>query len=150
MLDLVLYLYGLPEWGFLDVYTYIYINLRYIMKCSYIWASKTVCVNHLNIPNWNQLSSRKQYSGSEHCSLKCWPLRSLAVVGLKGRSSWKRFRQRLQKSWSAECLNYALWLQQEWWSQRWGWWGKMLVTFNIWHFGVTFELSPLQWMIEII
>ena len=49
MLDLVLYLYGLPEWGFLDVYTYIYIDLRYIMKCSYIWASKTVCVNHLNI-----------------------------------------------------------------------------------------------------
>ena len=63
------------------------------------------------------LKALKRYSTNKHIAAWCVATLEMpsfegaAAVGLKGRSSRKRFRQRLRKSWAAECLNYALWFQ---------------------------------------
>ena len=63
------------------------------------------------------LKALKRYSTNKYIAAWCVATLEMpsfegaAAVGLKGRSSQKRFRQRLRKSWAAECLNYALWFQ---------------------------------------
>ena len=63
------------------------------------------------------LKALKRYSTNKNIAAWCVATLEMpsfeeaAAVGLKGRSSRKRFRQRLRKSWAAECLNYALWFQ---------------------------------------
>ena len=57
------------------------------------------------------LKALKRYSTNKYIAAWCVATLEMpsfegaAAVGLKGRSSRKRFRQRLRKSWAAECLS---------------------------------------------